>query len=62
MNISSDAEKNDAEKCSESRGDSLIATTGFEQKQRERDIIALRKKAAKLGFTLVPPEPIQVAA
>jgi transposase len=28
----------------------------FEQKQRERDIASLRKKAAKLGFTLVTPD------
>ena len=35
---------------------------GYEQKQREREIIALRKKAAKLGFTLSSPEPIQVVA
>jgi hypothetical protein len=29
----------------------------YERKQRERDVVALRKKAAKLGFTLTPPEP-----
>lgn len=34
----------------------------YEQKQRERDIASLRKKAAKLGFTLVTPEAVPVAA
>jgi transposase len=34
----------------------------FEQKQRERDVVALRKKAAKLGFQLVPPPSLSVAA
>jgi transposase len=29
-----------------------IGATGFEQKLRERDIAALRKKATRLGFTL----------
>jgi hypothetical protein len=31
----------------------------YAQKQRERDIITLRKKAAKLGFKLVAPESLQ---
>jgi transposase len=39
-----------------------IGAEGFEQKQRDRDIVALRKKAAKLGFTLIPPESVQAAA
>src|SRR5207248_3366336 len=39
-----------------------IGADGFEQKQRERDVAALRKKAAKLGFTLTPPESVQNAA
>jgi transposase len=30
-----------------------IGVAGFEQQQRERDIVALRKKAAKLGFAIV---------
>jgi transposase len=32
----------------------------YEQKQREREVTALRKKAAKLGFTLTSPEPTQL--
>jgi transposase len=36
-----------------------IGAEGFEQKRRERDVVALRKKAAKLGFTLIAPEPLQ---
>jgi transposase len=39
-----------------------MGVEGFEQKQRERDVNALRKKAAKLGFTLAIPEPIQSSA
>lgn len=34
----------------------------FERNHRERDITALRKKAARLGFTLVGPEEGQAAA
>lgn len=34
----------------------------FARKQRERDVIALRKQAAKLGFTLVAPELVQATA
>lgn len=34
----------------------------FEQKQRDRDVAALRKKATKLGFTLNTAEVAQVAA
>ncbi len=34
----------------------------FARKQQERDVLALRKRAAKLGFTLVDPEVIQGAA
>ena len=30
-----------------------IGANGFEQKQREREVVALYKKAAKLGFTLL---------
>ena len=33
----------------------------FERRHRERDIKALRKKAAKLGLTLVESQSIQVA-
>jgi hypothetical protein len=36
-----------------------IGADGFEQKQREREVAALRKKAAKLGFTLTSPQPVQ---
>lgn len=39
-----------------------IGAEGFEQKQRERDIAALRKKAAKLGFSLSAPLPVQSQA
>jgi transposase len=39
-----------------------LGAEGFEQKQRERDIAALHKKAAKLGFALNPVQPTQVAA
>jgi transposase len=38
-----------------------IGAEGFEQKQRDRDVAALRKKAAKMGFVLTTPETIQVA-
>ena len=31
----------------------------YERKQRERDVVALRKKTAKLGFKLTAPEPVQ---
>lgn len=34
----------------------------FERRHRERDIATLRKRAARLGFTLVNPEEIQPAA
>lgn len=34
----------------------------FERQHRERDIAALRKKAARLGFALVGDEGIQAAA
>jgi hypothetical protein len=34
----------------------------FERKQRDRDVSALRRKAAKLGFTLNEIQPIQIAA
>jgi transposase len=36
-----------------------IGAEGFEQKQRERDIAILRKKAVKLGFILAVPQPTQ---
>ncbi len=35
-----------------------IGAEAFAQKQQERDIIALRKRAAKLGLTLVDPDAI----
>jgi transposase len=38
-----------------------IGAAGFEQKQRERDVTALRKKAAKLGFVLNTTESVQAA-
>lgn len=38
-----------------------LGAEGFEHKQRERDIAALRKKATKLGFTLNSVEPAQAA-
>ena len=34
----------------------------FERRHRERDIKALRRKATKLGFTLVESQPVQAAA
>lgn len=34
----------------------------FARKQQERDVLALRKRAAKLGFTLVAPDVIHGAA
>jgi transposase len=34
----------------------------FTRKQQERDVMALRKRAAKLGFTLVAPDVIQGAS
>ncbi len=33
----------------------------FERRHRERDIKALRKKAAKLGLTLVESQSVQAA-
>ena len=39
-----------------------IGADGFAHKQRERDVDALRRKAAKLGFTLSMPEPTGNAA
>ena len=39
-----------------------IGADAYEQKQREREVNALRKKAAKLGFSLVIPESTEVAA
>lgn len=36
-----------------------LGALAFEQKQRERDVAALRKKAAKLGITLNIPEAVQ---
>jgi transposase len=39
-----------------------IGAEGFTQKQRERDVAALHKKAAKLGFTLVVTDPVPNAA
>ena len=35
-----------------------IGALGFEQTQREREIVALRKKATKLGFTLTDPQNV----
>jgi transposase len=39
-----------------------LGAAEFERNHRERDISALRKKAAKLGFTLVAPELVQTPA
>jgi transposase len=39
-----------------------LGAEAYEQKQRERDIATLRKKASKLGFTLTAPELVQTAA
>ncbi len=39
-----------------------IGAEGFEQQQRERDVTALRKKAANLGFTLVDRDHSAAAA
>ncbi len=36
-----------------------VDADSYERKQREREVAALRKKAARLGFTLASPEPIQ---
>ena len=36
-----------------------IGALGFEQQQQERDVARLRKKAAKLGFTLNATPPVQ---
>jgi transposase len=35
-----------------------IGAEKFGQQQRERDVAALRKRAAKFGFTLIVPEPL----
>jgi hypothetical protein len=39
-----------------------LGAESFAQKQREREVAALRKKAAKLGFTLAVPQPAQTGA
>ncbi len=39
-----------------------IGAEEFERKHRERDLVALRKKAAKLGFTLIEAQTAQTAA
>jgi transposase len=39
-----------------------IGAAVYEHKQQEREVNALRKKAAKFGFTLVIPEPPQAMA
>lgn len=36
-----------------------VGAERYEQQQRERELSALRKKAAKLGFTLIAPPPVQ---
>jgi hypothetical protein len=36
-----------------------VGVEGFEQKQREREVAALCKKATKLGFTLAAPQLVQ---
>ena len=37
-----------------------IGAVAYEQKQQERELNSLKKKAAKLGFTLVQPEPVPI--
>lgn len=39
-----------------------VGAEEFARKQQERDVLALRKRAAKLGFTLVAPDELQGAA
>lgn len=39
-----------------------LGAQGFAQKQREPDVAALHKKAAKLGFALIIPESVEGAA
>lgn len=39
-----------------------IGTEEFERQHRQRDIAALHKRAARLGFTLVGSEDEQIAA
>lgn len=39
-----------------------IGAAAYEQKQQERELAYLKKKAAKLGFTLTPHEPVPVSA
>lgn len=39
-----------------------IGPDGFEQKLQEREVAALRKKAATLGFHLLSSDPVQVVA
>ena len=34
-----------------------IGAEGYDQKQRERELIYLQRKAAKLGYILVEPRP-----
>ncbi len=38
-----------------------VGAAVYEQKRREREVALLRKKAAKLGFTLTDTAPIQTA-
>jgi hypothetical protein len=37
-----------------------LGAEAYEQKHRERELTALRKKAAKLGFALISPQPAQI--
>ena len=39
-----------------------VGADSYEQKHREREVMSLRRKAAKLGFTLATPQPAQTAA
>ncbi|MGQ9768518.1 MAG: hypothetical protein ACUVSS_14675 [Anaerolineae bacterium] len=41
-----------------------ISAKAYEGQQRERELVALQRKAAKLGFALTPrkPAPAEVAA
>lgn len=39
-----------------------IGAEAYEQKQRERELAYLKKKAAKLGFDLLPHDPTTAVA
>lgn len=39
-----------------------LGAENYERQQHEREVAALSRRAAKLGFTLIRPEPVQVAS